>query len=164
VSRLLSRLCTLNGALPLGAPTSSSIGNIVLFRADERIQAACNVAGVTFTRWVDDLYLSGNAAPKLIGFAIRAVHDAGFRINRKKISVHGPGRRHVVAGWVVNGLLPTAPREMVSRVMADMKRIELTPGSERHKLIRSIEGSMSYLATSNSRSVKTIAARLQRLS
>lgn len=149
--------------LPIGAPTSSAIGNFVLWSADKKIEAACHAAEVVYTRWVDDLYLSGRDAVKMIGFAMHVLRAEGFRINRAKILVRGPGERHVVAGLVVNGLRPTVPREFQSRVRAEIARLKVTSGAEHDALARSIQGSLAYLVSSNPTFVRACSARLKRV-
>ena len=56
----LTGLCCYGGALPQGAPTSPTISNIVMKHFDDRFGAWCEKHDLTFTRYCDDLTVSGN--------------------------------------------------------------------------------------------------------
>ncbi len=55
---LISSIVTLNGILPQGACTSPYISNLVMARIDQRILKYCQVFGVRYTRYADDLLFS----------------------------------------------------------------------------------------------------------
>ena len=59
---VLARLCTLHDELVQGSPASVTLGNLVLARLDGRIGKLCEVNGLTYTRYVDDIAVSGGAA------------------------------------------------------------------------------------------------------
>lgn len=149
LSELLARLTTCNGAVPIGAPTSSSIGNLVLVSADRTISAACERDRDNYSRWVDDLSLSGEHCVRMIAFVMQVVRNNGFRISRAKIVVRGPGRQHIVTGFVVNGPRPTSRQDFLNRVRAEIARVEQQAGEEQTRLLRSIAGSLAYLQQSN---------------
>ena len=55
---LITDIVTYNGFLPQGASTSPAVSNIVLARVDQRILKYCQVFGITYTRYADDLLFS----------------------------------------------------------------------------------------------------------
>ena len=55
---LISDVVTLNETLPQGACTSPSVSNIVMARIDQRILKYCQVFGIRYTRYADDLLFS----------------------------------------------------------------------------------------------------------
>ncbi len=57
---LISNIVTLEGVLPQGARTSPAVSNLVMARADQRITKYCQVFGVRYTRYADDLLFSSN--------------------------------------------------------------------------------------------------------
>jgi hypothetical protein len=68
-ARLITSVCTLDGELPQGAPTSVTLGNLVLKSLDRRLSALCRKNGLTYTRYVDDLAISGGEignVPRLV--------------------------------------------------------------------------------------------------
>lgn len=55
---LIGDVVTLDEILPQGACTSPAISNIVMARVDQRIQKYCQVFGIRYTRYADDLIFS----------------------------------------------------------------------------------------------------------
>lgn len=53
-------VCTANGALPQGAPTSPVLTNIVMVACDVAITQYCKSKGLTYTRYADDILISGD--------------------------------------------------------------------------------------------------------
>lgn len=60
VAAVLTRLCTLNHSLPQGLVTSPAICNAVLWPIDRRLNAIFTARGCIYTRFVDDLTVSGS--------------------------------------------------------------------------------------------------------
>ena len=57
---LVSDIVTRDGSLPQGASTSPAMSNIVMARIDQRIIKYCQVFGITYTRYADDLLFSSS--------------------------------------------------------------------------------------------------------
>jgi RNA-directed DNA polymerase len=103
--RLGSRLATPH--LPQGAPTSPALANLAAFRLDRRLAGLAAKLGATYTRYADDLVLSGPrglgpSAARLAAIAAEIAHDEGFRLNHAKTRAMGRGGRQQVCGIVVN--------------------------------------------------------------
>lgn len=87
VARLLTRLCTYEHHLALGLITSPLLADQVLKPVDSRIQAVCAGASLVYTRYVDDITISGefdfsnsgiiHTIPTILG-------EHGFRANQEK--------------------------------------------------------------------------------
>ena len=60
VSYILSLLCTYEGYLPQGAPTSPYLSNLILRDFDKKIQQICSSLNYTYTRYADDITISSN--------------------------------------------------------------------------------------------------------
>ncbi len=100
---LVTRLTTVHNQLPQGAPTSPALLNIVLVDLDGKIESAARKAGLTYTRYVDDLFLSGgHRTGDLAGVVENVLHRHKLRINRTKRFDWGPDQRHSVTNIVVN--------------------------------------------------------------
>ena len=109
--------------VPQGAPTSPTLANLACFALDARLSGYAGAAGLTYTRYADDLAFSGPAiaaASYLRGIA-RIVTDEGFRLNPTKTRVEGSGRRQRVTGIVVNRGTGV-PREDYDRLRAILHR------------------------------------------
>lgn len=62
-NEMLETICeavTLNGSLPQGACTSPGISNLAMARIDQRILKYCQVLGIKYTRYADDLLFSSD--------------------------------------------------------------------------------------------------------
>ena len=57
-TRLLLRLCTNEGTLPQGAPTSPRLSNLVNYRLDARLAGLAARLGGVYTRYADDITIS----------------------------------------------------------------------------------------------------------
>lgn len=89
VARICTKVCTYQYHLALGLVTSPVLADQIVCQVDERIGAACHHAKLAYTRYVDDLTISGpfDLAEAKSGFAKlveRVLNDHGFRANPKK--------------------------------------------------------------------------------
>ena len=100
---LLARLCTLEGRLPQGAPTSPAISNLICRRLDRRLLGLARKAGARYTRYADDMTFSGPPEIKrLIPRVRRIVTEEGFQLAEDKTRVVRACRQQRVTGLVVN--------------------------------------------------------------
>jgi len=104
VANVLANLCTLNGVLPQGAPTSPALANLVCRHLDERLYRLSLTWKCRYSRYADDLVFSSNnkELPSLIPFIKEVVGDAGFVVNEDKVRVMRRGTQQKVTGLVVN--------------------------------------------------------------
>ena len=121
---LLCDLCTAEGGLPIGAPTSPALLNRVLLKTDEILSAAASARGVRYTRYADDLSFSGgDAAVQMLGIARRTLAQIGLELDPRKTNIFRRGRRQVVTGLVVNDQV-SVPRRVRRRLRAAVHRAE----------------------------------------
>ncbi len=112
------RLVTRANHLPQGAPTSPHLGNLVLRNMDEQLIQLAADAGWAYSRYADDLALSGPAQPREMLAAVKnAVGKHGFRVVDRKCRVMGRHQRQYVTGLTVNEGL-RLPREIRRRLRA----------------------------------------------
>ncbi|HYN49770.1 MAG TPA: reverse transcriptase family protein [Thermoleophilaceae bacterium] len=103
--RLGSRLATPH--LPQGAPTSPALANLAAFSLDRRMSGLAEKLGARYTRYADDLVLSGS--PGLAGRSARLTQtvaeiarDEGFRLHEAKTRVMSRAGRQQVCVIVLN--------------------------------------------------------------
>lgn len=72
VSNVLSQLCTINGKLVQGFPTSPYIANIVMKELDDEFHSLAKRCNLRYSRYADDLSFS-------------SIHDKGYKKLAKKI-------------------------------------------------------------------------------
>lgn len=104
VSLLLAKLVTHNGRLPIGAPTSPAIANIVSTRLDKRLSRLGDKMGFDYSRYADDLTISSNnkSINNMIPFFKEIVREEGFEINEAKMRILRNAGRQKITGIVVN--------------------------------------------------------------
>ncbi len=108
--------------LPQGAPSSPALANLCSFNLDRRLAALAESLGARYTRYADDLVISGGAplrgAASRIGVHVaRIARDEGFELNHRKTRSLSAGTRQAVCGIVVNAH-PNLPRDEFDRLKA----------------------------------------------
>ncbi len=108
--------------LPQGAPTSGALANLAAFGLDVRISAFASSIGARYTRYADDLAISGDrdlvrAAPSIIARVGAIAIEEGFSLNFRKTRVMTSSGQQRITGLVVNDKL-AVPRVDVDRLRA----------------------------------------------
>lgn len=90
--------------LPQGSPTSPALSNLVLRNVDRRISGYAANRGLVYTRYADDLALSGDrmAIERTQWVVSRIVADEGFPHHPAKVRVMRSHQRQQLAGLVTN--------------------------------------------------------------
>ena len=166
---ILSRICTHEGRLPQGAPTSPAISNLVCRRLDERLTKLVKRFDGRYTRYADDVTISlpglgrnkrlrrkpKNKPPlkrprfpsrSLITTLRRIIEEEGFVIQmKKKLRVQRPHQRQTATGLVVNRAihLPRATRRRI-RAMQHRQRLGQLDAA-RQKQLRGWEALLNML-------------------
>lgn len=127
VSNLLAKLCTTRTGLPQGAPTSSTISNMIAFELDHRLTNLAEKRGYRYSRYADDITFSSNRSfatdmvelervphkeyndelvttgKYIVGEMLENIIKAcGFQINPNKTRLQSRYERQVVTGLCVN--------------------------------------------------------------
>jgi len=103
VSIFLTELCTYQGSLPQGAPTSPNIANLCARSLDKRLLGLAAKFGATYTRYADDITFSGKRRIlKIIPTISHIIEDEGFFVNPQKIYYAYDGHKQLVTGLTVN--------------------------------------------------------------
>ncbi len=154
--------------LPQGAPTSAALANLCAFRFDTRVAGLARALGARYTRYADDIVISGDTRlrrwadrveARIAGFAL----DEGFALNHRKTRRVSCGRRQQVANIVVNER-PNLPRDEFDRLKAILHRCA-TDGPSLHNRDRlphweqHLRGRVAWAAQLNPKK----AERLQRV-
>lgn len=103
VGMLLTNLCTYNGHLTQGSPTSAYISNLVMKEFDEKISSWYDLNEITYTRYSDDMTFSGDFNPsKIITKVRKLLYKLVLELNNNKIHVINKSFSQTVTGIVVN--------------------------------------------------------------
>jgi len=98
---LLTRLTTLRGHLPQGAPTSGALANLILSPLDVELERIARTFNLRITRYVDNIDFSGERTFEVFLPIIAAVQALGFAVKRRKVFNAGPCRVKIVTGRTV---------------------------------------------------------------
>lgn len=104
VSEHLAAICTLDGRLPQGAPSSPAIANIVCRAMDNELSDLAAGRGLTYTRYADDLTFSSKSfiGNDLLSKVQEITVRHGFVLNGDKTRFAGRGDQMEVTGVVIN--------------------------------------------------------------
>lgn len=161
---LLFDICTRQGGLPTGAPTSPAIANIGLIHFDNAISKACDRHGITYTRYADDLTFSGQDPGKILPYVEEWLARFGYALDRKKTNFFRRGRRQVVTGLVVNDKV-SVPRSMRRKLRAAVHNFN-AKGSEvihwhgKPMTLAELTGRIAFLNSIDTQKGQTLLAKL----
>ncbi|KXI27036.1 retron St85 family RNA-directed DNA polymerase [Paraglaciecola hydrolytica] len=105
LAELFADIVTLNGCLPQGAPTSPIISNSHLYEFDEKIFEYCSSAGMSYSRYADDLTIGANKydSLKTLEKVVKTeLETLGLSINRKKTRIISSNSCQVITGLAIN--------------------------------------------------------------
>ena len=112
VATMLTNLCTLDNCLPQGAPTSPALSNVLSLRLDKRIAGFSIKYKLRYTRYADDITLSGTFKEgQVIRFVTKILNDDGLHLNMDKTKLMRPHIQQEVTGIIVNEKMQ-APRKI----------------------------------------------------
>jgi retron-type reverse transcriptase len=165
VAELLTSITTWDNQLPQGVATSTGLANLAMTRVDVRLNTLARKQGFSYSRWIDDLTLSGGL--RLLDFRQliqKIVMEEGFVVNPKKVRTMHSGMRQVVTGVVVNRKL-NVPREERHRIRRDVLQLRIASKNVPSSLDQ-IRGNLGWLSQVNlafgSRLAKKLPFRRQR--
>lgn len=161
---LLFDICTRQGGLPTGAPTSPAIANIGLIHFDNAISKACDRHGITYTRYADDLTFSGQDPGKILPYVEEWLARFGYALDRKKTNFFRRGRRQVVTGLVVNDKV-SVPRSMRRKLRAavhnfNAKGCEVIHWHGKPMTLAELTGRIAFLNSIDTQKGQTLLAKL----
>jgi RNA-directed DNA polymerase len=136
ISSALALLCTFEGCLPMGAPTSPILANLCSYELDLKLMRFCAQNQVTYTRYADDLTFSSDLffSEEFIQLIINVIEECGFEVNYKKLRRIGRNRKQKITGIIVNQKL-SVERKLKKKLRAiehDISVNGIEKAAERH--------------------------------
>ncbi|WP_411970672.1 reverse transcriptase domain-containing protein [Mesorhizobium sp. CA14] len=98
---------TVARCLSIGAPTSPKVSNILLYDFDAAMSEKANSLGISYTRYADDITISGNRSDEILLLEkeaksiIRRMAHPKLTFNDAKRGIYARGRRQMVTGLIV---------------------------------------------------------------
>lgn len=129
VADALVNLCTYEGIVPQGAPSSSHLANLCFFKEEPRLVRQLDRLGLKYTRLVDDITISSATADYEFDVVQKKIRDMidgkGLVINEEKTGEHFQGSVHIkVHGLRINFPEPQMPRDEVRNIRAAVHQLE----------------------------------------
>lgn len=130
-----------------GAPTSPGLCNAILLRLDHRLAGLARKHGFVYTRYADDLTISGDDTAKIAKLTklVPAIVAAeGFAVNTDKTRIMRTGRRQAVTGVVVNKTMGLSRQER-RKMRAALHRQKMASGADAAADRLRLHGKLAYL-------------------
>ncbi|WP_447529371.1 retron St85 family RNA-directed DNA polymerase [Vreelandella sp. TE19] len=105
ISSVLASVCTFDGSLPQGAPTSPKLANLICAKLDARLYGYAGPRGIVYTRYADDITFSAQTAQRIYKakeFVNTVIFDEGFNVNHSKTKISGTQRQKRITGLIVS--------------------------------------------------------------
>lgn len=147
-ANFLSLFCTKEGYLPQGAPTSPALSNAVLFQFDIDMRKACIQQKLVYTRYADDITISGNDRSSIMGVIENAKfileNQYGLSLNSNKTRIASRSGQQRVTGVVVN-VAASPSRAKLKKIRAAFHQAQFLSflSKERHLQLNGYIGFLS---------------------
>ena len=148
-AQLITDLVTFRNILPQGAPTSVAVGDVVLYPIDQRIRGLADRHELTYTRYVDDITLSGRGGPveRFSREVARYLQDDDWVLSDKG-GLYGPDQSHRMLNAIVNRKPNVTPHYYAS-VRDDLRRIARFGYRPAQRDLESLASKVVWIATVN---------------
>jgi RNA-directed DNA polymerase len=116
----VTNLCCFKKRLPMGAPTSCIVANIVCLDLDKALQSIADQHNIRYTRFIDDMTFSANQeiAASVIDKIRQAIEQCGFHMNEHKM-----WQKHLANNPEVTGLvLQHGKVDVATNFINDLKK------------------------------------------
>jgi hypothetical protein len=158
---LVTNLTTAMNCLPQGASTSVAIANLVLGRLDGRLHELCRQRGLTYTRYIDDLGISGGEriadAEELVR---RIVADEGWSLGETKGGLLGRNERHRYLGIVLNAS-PNVARDYIRELRFVITSLGREPHAAPAVAVRRLQARIEWVIQVNPTIGRTLQDRAE---
>lgn len=162
----------LTSHLPQGAPTSPTIANLAAFPLDRRLTGLANKFGGHYTRYVDDLAFSGDAAfarkvNAFVAYATSIIIDEGFHPNFRKTRIMFSGSKQHLCGLIVNkaGNIPRSEYDNLRALLHKAQDTGLDAQNNiGHTNFRAhVRGKIAYIESTNPRRGEKLLLSFQKI-
>lgn len=117
----LSRLVTLDNQLPQGSAASPTISNIICKEMDYRFINLCKSYRLRYTRYADDISISGKEIPDgIIRLFIEIIESENFTINKDKFRILNKNDRKIVTGLDISSGNPRVTKKFRRDLQKDV--------------------------------------------
>lgn len=99
----IQAICFRNGVLCIGAVSSPSISNIVMYSFDTAVLEYCRANGYIYSRYADDIYISSKhyIDKNILVFLQSTLEKNNFKLNESKTSFVSSKSRRKITGLII---------------------------------------------------------------
>jgi len=166
IAVILSNICTYNEVLPQGSPCSPKLANLVSWKLDVRIQGFVGKRGITYTRYADDLSISGLHPLKVIQvipMIKKIVEDENFKINSEKTRIAGSSRAKIVTGLVLSNDTFGIGKQKYKILRSKIHHLVLPINQSNIKMLNEVCGWLSYLNSVDKKRLNKVKKYIEEL-
>lgn len=117
VSRIITLLCTYNYKIPQGISPSTYLANLVFYPIDLLLIESCDKQDLFYTRFVDDIAISGNSNfIEKANEILNIIHNSPYKINHSK-TFYRVGKTEITGVLVSNNVLN--PKDSIDQKIND---------------------------------------------
>lgn len=120
VAEALASITTYEGALPAGARTSPMMSNLVLAKFDYAVSTWAGNTGLTYSRYADDLVLSGDHEFDATPQVAELLRPLGYELNLSKSRLKRRGQPFRVAGLTIDEGGPRVRKSLKRRLRMEL--------------------------------------------
>ncbi len=129
-AELATLLTAYKGLLPVGAPTSPLLANLILLPVLIEVKRLVNTHGFDLSQFIDDSAFSGKELPaELVSEVCKMMSRSGFTISHKKTCVMPKSGSQRVTKRIVNQK-PGIPRKEMNRIRSAVNELKKTPKND----------------------------------
>lgn len=164
VSRVLTKITTMNGGLMQGFPTSSHIAAIVAEDFTLAINKYCNDNSMKFTQYVDDFNISGRDIDYRMIFKkiVPIGRSYGLSIKRRKTRVNHEKVGKTITGVSLIDQRTRATREVRQRAIRALKNLSQNSMDElSKKRVAGYAGFLKHLSKRDGKKYKGLAKKIK---
>ena len=151
VAKVLTQITTLNYSLPQGAPTSPYIASVVLSNLDIRIFKLCKAMRLTYTRYFDDIFISGHFISQELKLDfLKIIEEEGYDYKVEKIHHYKKGEKKYMTGLVIQDKKLSIDNmkeisEYLKKIKKDGLSALVSDNPEKQKLI--LQGKINFISS-----------------
>jgi RNA-directed DNA polymerase len=111
---------TIDNSLPLGFNSSPMLANIVCCELDKQINDLASKYGCKYTRYADDISISGEKALPTQKELSDIIQQGNFTLSESKFRITKKGQAHYVTGLSISDHQPHAPRILKKKLRQEL--------------------------------------------
>lgn len=153
VAKMLTELTTHKGALPVGAPSSPAVANLMTLPMLNRIKKLLQGHNAKISFYSDDFTLSGSKRVlKLNALICKIVESEGYRIKKSKCKIVSNKEEQVITGIRIDKKKYEIPKKKYDEIKDSIKNLPPTNNeNDFEKAMRSIQGKLTFVRRINAK-------------